>query len=170
MAERIYLGLGSNSGDSRTILRGAIGDLGSGLSELRVSSLWLSSPRYVLDQPPYHNLVIEALSDRKPEELLDYCSGIETRFGRDRSKERPKGPRTLDIDILLIGHQVIDSPRLVVPHPGMEERKFVLLPLVELARDLLNPRTGRSYLQSLADLGPQGIYLVGLDDYDRFRF
>ncbi|HUX40926.1 MAG TPA: 2-amino-4-hydroxy-6-hydroxymethyldihydropteridine diphosphokinase [Rectinemataceae bacterium] len=170
MSERIYLGLGSNSGDSRQILKAAIHDLGTRLVETKPSSLWFSAPRYVVDQPPFYNLVVEAKGSLSPEELLDFTSSIETKFGRDRTKERSKGPRSLDIDILLIGNRIVDSPRLVIPHPGMEERKFVLLPLVELNRDLQNPRTGRAYLASLADLGPQGIYLDSPGDYDRLRF
>jgi len=170
VSERIYLGLGSNSGDSRQILRAAIHELGTRLQEIRSSSLWYSSPRYVVDQPFFFNLVVEAKGGLSPEELLDFISSIETKFGRDRTKERSKGPRSLDIDILLIGDRIFDSPRLVIPHPGMEERKFVLLPLVELNRDVQSPRTGKAYLTSLADLGPQGIYLDSPGDYDRLRF
>lgn len=167
MPERVFLGLGSNQGDSRAILGAAVAALGEGLEGLRASSLWLSAPRYVLDQPPYLNLVVEARTGLEPLELLAFCSSIEARFGRDRSRERPKGPRSLDIDILLIGERLIDSPELQLPHPGMEERKFVLLPLVELDRGLRNPRTGRPFLDSLAALGPQGIYLLSTGDYDR---
>lgn len=170
VSDRIYLGLGSNSGDSRQILRAAVQELGTRLDEIRPSSLWFSAPRYVVDQPFFFNLVVEAMGDMSPEELFDFTSSIETKFGRDRTKERVKGPRSLDIDILLIGDRIIDSPRLVIPHPGMEERKFVLLPLVELNRDLSNPRTGRAYITSLAELGPQGIYLDSPGDYDRLRF
>ena len=170
MAERIYLGLGSNSGDSIEILRAAVARLREALDQPRSSSLWLSAPLYVLDQPPYFNLVLEAFCGMDPEDLLDFTSGVEASFGRDRTRERPKGPRSLDIDILLFGDRIIETPRLQVPHPGMEERKFVLLPLVELSRDLRNPRSGRAFLRSLAELGPQGIYLISPGDYDRFRF
>ena len=170
MPETIYLGLGSNVGDSPKILRQAVSALKEGLSEVRVSSLWLSAPRYVVDQAPFYNLAVEAKSDFAPKELLAFTSAVEARFGRDRSVERPKGPRSLDIDILLVGDRLIESESLIVPHPGMEERKFVLLPLVELVRDLRNPRTGRRFLDSLAALGPQGIYLVGERDYDRLCF
>ncbi|HUX36704.1 MAG TPA: 2-amino-4-hydroxy-6-hydroxymethyldihydropteridine diphosphokinase [Rectinemataceae bacterium] len=168
MDGRVYLGLGSNTGDSVDTLRRAVEALGEGLSQIRVSSLWLSAPRYVFDQPPYYNLVIEGDCGLEPEALLDFTSAIEARFGRDRSRERPKGPRSLDIDLLLYGNRLIDTDRLVLPHPGMEERKFVLLPLVELAPGLSNPRDGHAYLECLAALGTQGIYLAPPSDYDRF--
>ena len=165
---RVYLGLGSNTGDSVETLRRAVEALGEALSRLRVSSLWISAPRYVLDQPSYYNLAVEAECGLEPEALLDFTSALEARFGRDRSRERPKGPRSLDIDLLLYGQVLLDTDRLVLPHPGIEERKFVLLPLVELAPALVDPRSGRPYLESLAQLGPQGIYLAPPSDYDRF--
>lgn len=165
-SERIFLGLGSNRGDSRRILREACAALEAGLSGLRSSSLWLSEPRYVLDQPPYFNLVLEGDCALSPGDLLDFTSSIEAKFGRDRSKERPKGPRSLDIDILLFGDKLLESDRLCLPHPGMEERKFVLLPLLELVPELRSPRTGKPYIESLAGLEPQGIYLAAPGDYD----
>lgn len=149
------------------ILKASVADLSACLGQTRLSSIWLSEPRYVIDQPDYFNLVVSGDCDLSPESLLDRTSDIEAKYGRDRTKERPKGPRRLDIDLLLYGESIIDSERLTLPHPGMEERKFVLLPLVELSRDLKNPRTGKPYIESLAALGRQGIYLVPSSDYYR---
>lgn len=165
--ERIFLGLGSNAGDSPFILAEALRRLGQdGLASIRGSGLWRSEPRYVLDQPPFLNQVLEGWTGLSPEGLLDLTSSIETELGRDRSRERSKGPRTLDIDLLLYGNLVLESPRLILPHPGIEERKFVLLPLLELDGALASPKTGRSYLASLASLASQGIYRLPPSRYD----
>ena len=77
--------------------------------------------------------------------VLARTQAVEAGFGRDRSRERRKGPRTLDVDVLLYGELVIDTPELVVPHPGMTERAFVLVPLAELSPGLADPRDGLSY-------------------------
>jgi len=164
--ERIFLGLGSNRGDSLAILEGALEELGRGLEGLRASSIWRSEARYLLDQPPFLNLVVEARTDLPPLELLAFTQVVEAGFGRDRSREIPKGPRSLDIDILLYGEQRIELPGLVLPHPGIEERRFVLLPLLELDGSLGHPLTGLGFLASLAALPPQGIYLLKPRSYD----
>ncbi len=94
-----------------------------------------------------------------PGALLEATKAIEARHGRNRRLELGKGPRTLDIDILLYGGLVIDSPDLVVPHPGMLERAFVLVPLAELEPGLRHPATGILFSSSLQAVGGQGIYL-----------
>mgnify|MGYP002355625005 FL=1 len=96
-----------------------------------------------------------------PGQLLGAVQGIEAQFGRDRSKERSKGPRTLDIDILLFGNEIIDQPDLYVPHPGMTERAFVLVPLLELEPDIRIPGTDRTYASFMPSVSGQGIYLFG---------
>jgi 2-amino-4-hydroxy-6-hydroxymethyldihydropteridine diphosphokinase len=162
---KVYLSLGSNRGDSPAILRAAVEALRGLLGGLRASNLYLSDPMYLRDQPAFLNLAVTGDCLLAPLELLDAIQGIEARFGRDRSRERSKGPRSLDIDILLYGDLVIDSDRLVLPHPRMAERKFALLPLLELEGGLVWPGGGGSLSDSLDALAPQGIYYWSLARY-----
>lgn len=163
----IFLGLGSNQGDSVSILRSAYADLGRILREPRISSLYVSKARYVTDQPDFVNAVVSGLTELDPRGLLGAIHEIEAAHGRDRSRERSKGPRSLDIDILLHGDAVLDEADLAIPHSGLGERKFALLPLVELSPDLRDPRSGKPYAELLAGLPAQGIYLLGPPHYDR---
>lgn len=156
----MFLGLGSNAGDSRGILRSALGDLRSLLAELRASSLYRTKPRYVTDQPDFLNQAVCGYTDLEPIVLLDAVQAIEARHGRDRSKERFKGPRTLDVDILIYGDIAVDSSRLILPHPGLKERAFVLVPLIELDPGLRHPVDGSELHAILASLPDQGIYPV----------
>lgn len=116
----------------------------------------------MLDQADFLNAVASAECALEPLELLRRCNALEAALGRDRSRERVKGPRTLDLDILLFGTEIIDLPALTVPHPGMTERAFVLRPLLELEPDLADPRTGRVFADFLASVETQGIYPAGL--------
>ncbi len=162
--ERIYLGLGSNMSRGGLspggILAAAVADLGEKLSSTRLSSIWRSRARYVEDQPDFFNAVLEAETGLSPRELLAFVNGIEARYGRDRSRESFKGPRSLDIDILLYGARIIAEPNLVIPHALMRERKFVLLPLAELSPLLRDPVSGRLMAENLRSLPPQGICLA----------
>jgi 2-amino-4-hydroxy-6-hydroxymethyldihydropteridine diphosphokinase len=121
---------------------------------------------YVEDQPLYLNAVGEVGSSLSPRRMLSTLQGIEKDLGRDRSKETRMGPRTLDLDILLCGQTVMESKRLTIPHPRITERLFVLVPLLELAPDLRDPRTGEPYSRYLEALDaaadpsrPRGVYL-----------
>jgi len=144
-----------------TLLASAVHELSGILDSLRVSPIYRSSPRYVLDQPDFLNLVVGGDTDLAPDELLDATQAIEAAHGRDRSKERHKGPRTLDIDLVLYGDRVIRSGRLTVPHPGLTERAFVLVPLLDLAPDMVHPETGRPLRDYSRAVEGQGIYLHG---------
>jgi 2-amino-4-hydroxy-6-hydroxymethyldihydropteridine diphosphokinase len=116
---------------------------------------------YVTDQPMYLNAVGEALSPVPPREMLDEIHRVENALGRDRSREVRMGPRTLDIDILLCDKVVMDDADLTIPHPRITERLFVLIPLLELAPRLRDPRTGARYLRFRSELtraaGPEGL-------------
>jgi 2-amino-4-hydroxy-6-hydroxymethyldihydropteridine diphosphokinase len=126
---RAYLGLGSNMGDRRGHLRAAVAALPDVVA---VSPVYETDPvGGPAGQGPYLNLVVALETDRSPRELLDLAQNLEAAAGRVR-KER-FGPRTLDIDILLVGSLCVDEPDLVVPHPRMWERRFVLAPLADLA-------------------------------------
>jgi 2-amino-4-hydroxy-6-hydroxymethyldihydropteridine diphosphokinase len=133
-----YIGLGSNLGDREGNLRAALGRLAE-LGEVRVSSFRETDPVGVTDQPRFLNAAAELSTELLPRDLLDALLAIERDLGRDRSREQRWGPRTLDLDLLLYGEEVIDEPGLAVPHPRLVERRFVLEPLYELAPDLVLP-------------------------------
>ncbi len=164
--ETVWLGLGSNLGDREALIREAVARLGAFLSEGRVSRLWESKARYVIDQPDFLNAVYSGRTSKAPQELLLAIQDIERDLGRDRSAVQPKGARTIDIDILLYGRMIIVSDSLVVPHSGIRERMFVLLPLTELDPSLIDPLSGRLFTEYLAELPPQGIYPYGPGIYD----
>jgi 2-amino-4-hydroxy-6-hydroxymethyldihydropteridine diphosphokinase len=158
------LGLGSNredplKGDPINILRGAIKALTGLLEGLREAGVFQSEPLHVTDQSRFYNTAVSGFYRGEALELLDSIHKIEASFGRDRSRERRWGERTLDIDILLFGDRVISlPPRLEIPHPRLKERRFALAPLLELLPDALDPLTGTSYKTILEGLPDQGIY------------
>jgi 2-amino-4-hydroxy-6-hydroxymethyldihydropteridine diphosphokinase len=115
----------------------------------RLSSLYESEPMYVTDQPRFLNAVGVISSGKTPREMLAALHEIEAALGRDRGREKRMGPRTVDLDILLCDHIVMDTPELTIPHPRMAERGFVLIPLLELAPDLRDPATGAPYARLL---------------------
>lgn len=134
---KAYLGLGSNLGDRWAHLRGAL----SGLDEVTgVSPVYETEPvGGPAGQGPYLNMVVELDTDRSPWELLELARRLEEAAGRVRTERH--GPRTLDVDVLLVGDLVVEDPDLVVPHPRLWERRFVLAPLADLAPDLVPPET-----------------------------
>jgi 2-amino-4-hydroxy-6-hydroxymethyldihydropteridine diphosphokinase len=151
--------LGSNIGESHTILVEALSEISAVVDGVRSSPIYRSQPRYVSKQPDFLNLVASCQTDASPLELLARMQVIEAQFGRDRSHEQYKGPRTLDIDILLFGSEIIKTDVLLIPHPGMLERAFVLVPLVELMPTLRHPETGHLFTDYLGEVAGQGIYL-----------
>jgi len=126
---RAYLGLGSNLGDRRQTLKAAVDALPGVVA---VSPVYETDP---VGGPPgqskYLNLVVELETDLSPRDLLDLAHQLETAAGRVRAERN--GPRTLDVDVLLVGDLTVDEPDLVVPHPRMWQRRFVLAPLADLA-------------------------------------
>jgi len=154
---RAFIGLGSNLDEPKTQILRAIAALRElPLSRLTaVSRLYRSMPMGPADQPDYINAVAMIDTRLPPLELLDALQAIEQAQGRIRGAER-WGPRTLDLDILLYGAEQIDSERLVVPHPGLAERSFVLYPLSELSPELVLP-DGRVLCQLLAECPRDGL-------------
>ena len=132
--------------------------LGTVCVQMRCSGIFETDPMYVLEQPRFLNAVASGLTDLAPRPLLDEIHAIESALGRDRSTEVRRGPRTLDVDLLLHGSLVSDDPDLTLPHPRIAERAFVLVPLLELAPELVDPRTGAPYAATLARLGRAGVY------------
>ena len=132
----VYLSLGSNLGNRQANLDMALKMLSERMRMGKVSSIYDTEPMGNTNQPRFLNLACEVFTHLSPEGLLALTKGIERRMGRySRSGE----PRTIDIDIALYGDQVIDTRDLVVPHPKMAERSFVLIPIAEIAPDLVHP-------------------------------
>ena len=131
-ARRAFLGLGSNLGDRRTQLRRAVAAVPDLVA---VSPLYETDPVGGPDQGRFLNCVVELSTERSPRQLLELCRSLEAAAHRVRLERW--GPRTLDVDVLLVGDLQVDEPDLVVPHPRMWERGFVLAPLHDLAPELL---------------------------------
>jgi len=133
MTTKTYIGLGSNLGDSRQILSEAIAKLKT-LGAVKVSRLYQSPPMGPQDQPNYLNAVAELNTDLTPLDLLEQLQRFEQEAGRVRL--RRWGERTLDLDLLIYGNEKIQNERLTVPHIGILERDFVVIPLLDLDADL----------------------------------
>jgi 2-amino-4-hydroxy-6-hydroxymethyldihydropteridine diphosphokinase len=139
MPERmIFIGLGSNQGDREGLLGRAIAFLQrEGLSATLRSSLYRTDPVEVVDQEEFLNQVVGCETPLSPERILDACLAVEQSMGRRRTRE--KGPRSIDLDLLLAGEDVREEVALKVPHPRMHLRRFVLVPLVEIAPAAWHP-------------------------------
>lgn len=139
---RAFVGLGANLGDPEAQVRRALTALEAirATRFLAASSLYRSAPVGVGEQPDFINAVAEIETPLSARALLDELLAIEARFGRRR--DFPGAARTLDLDVLLYGDQIIDEPGLIVPHPRMHERAFVLAPLAEIAPDTVVPGKG----------------------------
>ena len=150
MEKTVYLSLGSNLGDRAANLAAAIENL-RGLGEVTaVSSFYETEPMEFADQPWFLNCAVALKTELMPKQFLSKILAIERDMGRQRI--RPKGPRTIDIDILLFGNAVIHTPQLEVPHPAMHQRRFVLEPLAEIAPEARHPvlkRTVRDLREAL---------------------
>ena len=136
-----YLGLGSNVGDRRANLQAAVDRLpAQGVEVLASSSTYDTDPvGLVLDQPPFLNACVRIGTDLEPEALLDACKAIERELGRDLESGVRHGPRPIDVDLLLLGDVEHASERLRLPHEQVTERRFVLVPLLELDFELETP-------------------------------
>jgi 2-amino-4-hydroxy-6-hydroxymethyldihydropteridine diphosphokinase len=150
----VYIALGSNVGDRAEHLRQAREQIDApDLRLLRASSIYETAPRDVEDQPWFLNQVIECETDLFPRQLLARLQKIERGMGRKRRVA--KGPREIDLDILLFGDAVVKAPGLEVPHPRMAERRFVLEPLAELVPEKRHPGTRRTMREMLAGVAGQ---------------
>ncbi len=146
-----YLSLGSNLGDRDGHLREALSRLdGAGVGVRRVSAIYETAPQERTDQPWFLNLAAEVETLLEPRALLERCLGVERALGRVRAE--PRGPRTIDIDLLLYDRLVLDEPGLTIPHPRMHRRRFVLEPLAELVSGLRHPVLGRTIGELLEDV------------------
>jgi 2-amino-4-hydroxy-6-hydroxymethyldihydropteridine diphosphokinase len=152
IAQYGYVGLGSNEGDSEALLAKARQGLGAAtnIQVTRASRVYRTQPQDWTDQPWFWNQVLEVRTSLSPLELLDVTQSLEQELGRRRDGRR-YGPRTIDIDILLLGSLTLQDPRLTVPHPRLTQRAFVLIPLVEIAPACVLP-DGTSVTQALSQL------------------
>ncbi len=151
----IYLGLGTNLGDRLDNLRAARVALSPRVFVLRASQVYETLPWGYADQPSFLNQVLEAQTLLTPRRLLAHLKSIESRLGRTPTFRY--GPRLIDIDILFYGSQIIEMDGLIIPHPHLAERAFVLFPLAELAPDLVHPHSGLSVQQLLGQFDSSGV-------------
>jgi 2-amino-4-hydroxy-6-hydroxymethyldihydropteridine diphosphokinase len=151
-----YIALGSNLGDRVHTLAAATQRLG-GLGRIAArSSLYETAPVGYHEQPAFLNAVVALETESEPLELLQALLAIEREFGRDRSHGIVNGPRTLDLDLLLMGDAVMAGKELTLPHPALTERRFVLAPLAEIAPHFRHPQTGQTMKELLTRLPDDG--------------
>jgi 2-amino-4-hydroxy-6-hydroxymethyldihydropteridine diphosphokinase len=158
---QVYLSLGSNLGDRLAHLQTAIEKIHKPDFQItRISSVFETAPMDVRHQPVFLNIVVEAQASLFPMRMLHRMQKIELEMGRRRMA--PKGPRVIDIDILLHGAFVVNTPTLQIPHPRMHERRFVLEPMAELASELRHPVTRSTIRQLLAATSRQFVRRTAL--------
>ncbi len=149
----VYVGLGSNLGDRGAQIRAALDQLGAlpGTIVAAVSSVYETAPIGAVEQPWFLNAVARLETELEPRQLLWNLLRIEHALGRERRQLR--GPRVIDLDLLLADDLVLDEPGLRLPHPELVNRAFVLVPLTELDPMLVHPETGETMLRHLSRLG-----------------
>lgn len=150
MEHIVYLALGSNMGSRLANLKNAVGNLTPQLNVKKKSPVYETPPWGFKEQPAFLNQVVMAETYLEPEELLAHLKRLETALGREPSFQN--GPRLIDLDILFFDDIIIDSPLLVIPHPRLHHRAFVLVPLNDLAPNLFHPLLGKPVRELLLDV------------------
>ncbi|KPJ54187.1 MAG: hypothetical protein AMJ37_00820 [Dehalococcoidia bacterium DG_18] len=157
---QVYLGLGANLGDRQANLARALKLLGERLHVEQVSPIYETQPVGYAEQPPFLNAVCRAQTELGPLQLLSLVKGIEASLGRVPGF--PNAPRPIDLDIIFYGDLIMETPDLTIPHPRLEERAFVLIPLLEVAPDLRHPVSGEKVKDLAARVGGQeGVKKIG---------
>ena len=154
----VYLALGSNLGDRRENLRQAVASLSPQMTVKAKSHIYETPPWGYADQPMFLNQVVKAQTYLEPEPLIKHIKRLENALGRRESFRN--GPRSIDIDILFYDDLVLDTPVLTIPHPRLHERGFVLLPMMDIATDLVHPVTQKSIREMAASCDLSGITQV----------
>ncbi len=151
----VYIALGTNLGDREANLRSAISALQQEVVVLAESKIYETEPFGYLDQTDFLNQVIKIRTDLPPEELLTFMKKLEVEMGRIPTFR--DGPRKIDLDILFYGDMILDLPHLVIPHPRLHERAFVLIPLADVAPNLLHPFLDQTVVALLGKISAEGI-------------
>ena len=151
----VYLALGSNLGNRLSNLKEAIAALSPQMEVKAKSSVYETPPWGYEDQPKFLNQVIKAKTYLEPEPLLKHLKRLEVALGRKESF--PNGPRLIDMDILFFDDRILSTPSLVIPHPRLHERGFVLLPLMEIEPDLVHPISKKSVREMVTSSNVEGI-------------
>ena len=150
MEHTVYLALGSNLGNRLSNLKNAVSNLPPQMEVKKKSPVYETPPWGHADQPPFLNQVVMVKSYLEPENLFNHLKRLEIALGRKPTFEN--GPRVIDIDILFYDDEVIDSPQLIIPHQRLASRAFVLVPLNDIAPDLVHPVLGKSVREMLLDV------------------
>jgi len=158
MKHIVYIALGTNLGQRSENLQAAIEALTPEVVVLDESHIYETPPWGYEDQPPFLNMVVKAETSLEPKALLKYLKQLEVELGREENIRW--GPRLIDLDILFYDDLVIDTPPLVIPHPRLHERAFVLVPLGDIALDLVHPVFEQSIRELLANIDTEGIEQV----------
>ena len=155
MTHTVYIALGTNLGERLDNLRAALDTMAPDVTVLAESHVYETAPWGFEDQPAFLNMAVKAETDLEPEALLKYLKQIEAELGREKSVRW--GPRLIDLDILFYDDLIIDTPPLVIPHPRLHERGFVLVPLSDIASKFIHPVFGSHVKELLAEIDTEGI-------------
>ena len=159
MKHKIFIGLGTNLGDRKNNLEDAIMALPPKLNILARSPIYQTKPWGYTDQADFLNMVIEAETALTPIELLDYLKALEEELGRKASFRY--GPRLIDLDILFYDDLIFEHERLSIPHPSLHERGFVLVPLADIAPNLIHPTLEKNIIELLQNIDSSDVALFG---------
>ena len=159
MNHTVFIALGTNLGKRKANLRAAIKALPPDVIVLAESHVYETPPWGYEDQPAFLNMAVKAETEMEPEPLLKYLKQLEVELGREQNFRW--GPRLIDLDILFYDDLVIDTPPLVIPHPRLHERAFVLVPLEDVAPEVVHPVLQRTVSELLTRIDRQGINRIG---------